>query len=212
VIVICAHPAREQWAYALASAVGGLIVWDEGKGEVETHYRAWSLAGEGDGWSTVIEDDAVVIPGFTHHLGAALAKAESMYEPAKVPVVSCYTGTSRPDARIVKNAVDKAAEIGASWLVSRRVYWGVCLSIQASKVASLLARYDRWRLPSDQRISEWAAMKRLEVLYTQPSMVNHRDATPIIQHRHDGAPRTQPRVAHRFDVPGEFNDVKVAIR
>lgn len=207
-IIVCAHPKRERQALALANQVGGLIVWDEKDDEIDTHLRAWQLARDARTWATVIEDDAVAVTGFTRHLADALATAEQMYPNPGSAIVSLYVGTSRPDRRTVSRAVAKAEETGASWLVSARLRWGVGVSVHASQIPSLLTGYRARKVPSDQRVSDWAERRGIKVLHTYPSLLDHSDGQPLITTRHDGQPRTEQRVAHRFGVPA-WNTIQV---
>src|SRR5690606_42138771 len=99
---------------------------------------------------------------------------------ASLRVVSCYVGRRTPYSLAVLEAVDTATRKGASWLRSRRLYWGPAVAMPTSWVPRMLKAVKRSSRPYDQRLSDWAFSTDTPVYYSNPSLVDHRDAPSTI--------------------------------
>lgn len=193
---IVAHEKRRAHAEALADKVGGFVSRDDGTlGCNGNHLEVYrNLAGVHEPWVVVLEDDAIPVEDFNNQLDQAL-------NVAPCPIVSLYLGTSRPieyQHRIAR-ALDRAARENANWLVGKRLLHAVGVAMPTESIPSLLAFLEEapHRVAIDEAITHWVAFKKLQVCYTLPSLVDHRDDATLFIHP-DGQPRTRPRKAHRF--------------
>lgn len=196
-VSIMAHPKRKAAAEALYSQLQQypfsdvVIVWDEVNEEWHTGKRA--LQGGialGSHWHVVIQDDALLTPNFYENIRGAI---EAL--PVK-SLFSLYTGTARPLARRVSDAVAKAKD--GDWLQSHQLYWGVGIVIPSDHIAPMLEFVEPIELQYDNKIGEFYCRNNLPVYYCIPSLVNHDDdlGTLIAGHGTDVSP--EPRVAHRL--------------
>lgn len=169
-------------------------VWDTMNDRWDTGRRALLAAAEqGESWSLVVQDDAILCKDFLEGVNAALNACPR--GPA-----SFYTGKTRPYAAQVERAVHNAKELGRSFVAMRGPLWGVAIAIPTEQVEDVV----RWgdRNPQiqnyDIRISEYYANNTdLLCHYTIPSLVDHRIGPlnpSLVPGRRAGA----ARVAHSF--------------
>lgn len=195
-IVIVAHEARAPEANELARTLDAIVCMDDGTLGTYGNHRAALLAGAATGAShvCVLEDDAVPVDRFTEHVQRA---AEAMPNE----LVGLYVGQSRPRAELIDRAVRRADEVGASWLHSINLLWGVGYLAPTSAIPSLVAASDIRTASryADTRIGQaWRSSQGRPIYYTWPSLVDHADG-PSITNEHE--PRGPGRVAHRVGVP-----------
>ena len=196
---IMAVPARKPQAEKLANTlkeypfVNVSIVYDEIS--AGTHESEWDngknslLAGVGRAdWHLVIQDDAILSPGFYDNLQGAIQNV-----PQK-SLISLYTGTSRPLGKRVKCAVDKVVD--ETWLSYWLLMWGVGIVIPSSHIEPMLEFVDDRTEPYDTRIGIFYQRNRLPVYYTMPSLVDHDDNLGTVIPGHGTVPGA--RVAHRL--------------
>lgn len=169
---VVAHPKRLQAAYQLAKATGGQVVLDHGRGSNANHDAAWERAG-GD-WHVVLEDDAILVPGFTAQVTAALAAV-----PAE-GAVSFYVGTGRPKPTEAPRAIEAARRSNAHWVKAQASYWGVALALPTYLVPDMLGYVQHSTLPYDVRFGLWLRSRKLPCWYTVPSLVDHSDNPSLI--------------------------------
>lgn len=190
-LAVVGHPARLERAVSLAADVGAELFLDTaGLGEWGNHARAWDwLAGSGASWGVVLQDDAVPVPGFGEHLAELLGAV-----PFRT-AVGLYVGTSYPwlqQAR-VPGALQRADRVGAAWLASPGLHWGVGVALPVEYIRGVLER--PCGRPYDERVGEYFWREhRLPTLYPSWSLVDHEDGPTLVDH---GAARTRPRRAHR---------------
>lgn len=191
-----AHPARKPQAEFLFAQIrrypfaGVQIVYDEDRVEWHTGKRALE-AGIGNGdWHVVIQDDAVLTPDFYENVENAIKAL-----PVKT-LISLYTGTARPLARRVKEAVEKASD--GEWLKGNQLFWGVGIAIATDQIEPMLEFVEDVDLQYDNKIGEFYCRNNLPVYYTMPSLVNHNDALPSLLTGHGKAINDEPRVAHKL--------------
>ena len=191
---VMAHPDRAKHAKALERKLTKMpftdvyTIYDDSNSEWDTGSRAlkWGL-GKAD-YHLVIQDDAVLTPGFYDNLEAAITAA-----PHK-SLISLYTGRVRPLPSRVQAAVDKAAYV--SWLRYHLLLWGVAIVIPTDHIEPMLDYVaDRNDLLYDTRIGIFYQGNMIPVLYTVPSLVDHNDKIGSLL-AHGGT--DEPRVAHKL--------------
>lgn len=201
---IMAHPKRKEAAEALADRLKQYpfknvnisfagaddssheAEWDNGRRALEHGI------GQGE-WHVVIQDDAILCPNFYDNLVGAINAV-----PTK-SLISLYTGTSRPMAKRIKVAVDKAQY--ANWLQFWMLLWGVGIVIPSDHIAPMLEFVDEPKYAQsqyDNRIGYFYNRNRLPVYYTMPSLVDHDDEVPSLLGGHGKDINKHPRVAHRL--------------
>ena len=138
-IALVAHTKRAKAAHKLRETVhAAYTTIDNGElGCRGNHLKAWNWLREHNhnGYSTVIEDDAVPVADFNKHLDEVLALAPT-------PIVSLYLGKLRPPQyqAWIKYATERAdlAEPPASWIISPDLFHAVGVCIRHDLVADML--------------------------------------------------------------------------
>lgn len=203
---IVGHTTRSKHAEALARAVGGFVAVDNGTlGCDRNHLSVLERLEHAPAtWAVVLEDDAVLTPGFTNQLRRSLPFAPS-------GIVSLYLGRQRPPQYqpAISRAVAVADTEDASWIVATRLFHAVGYAIKAPLVPSLLDFAST--LPIDEHISAWAQLNGHVVSYTWPSLVDHADLPTVVAHR-DGEPRPPGRVAWRTGTRDTWTTAAVSLR
>lgn len=151
------------------------------------HRKVWSwLAGKHSTWSVVLEDDAVPVEGFRNQLEQALT-----HTPA--PIVSLYLGRGLPVHYQPKIdlARHNANAVNACYLTSPVLLHAVGVAVRTALLSSVL--FDNGQ-PIDDAWTAWIASQSLQVAYTWPSLVDHRDEETLVEHP-DGVERIQHRKA-----------------
>ncbi|WP_159795675.1 hypothetical protein [Puerhibacterium puerhi] len=197
-VVVMAHPRREAQAKELAWTVGAdRIVWDEGRGENDTGDRAWGAIDRRADWGLVLQDDAIAPMDLRYRFADGIATAPRT-------CIGLYVGTSYPMPHShIDSAVRAAETIGASWLETVSLLWGVGVAMPTEHVDPMLAFVEHSALPYDRRLGRYFRDAGLPIRYTFPSLVDHRDG-PTLLNPADG-PRVLPRKAHAYGVP-EWNE------
>lgn len=195
-IAIMAHPSRQKQVEALFAIlrhydfVSWHIVYDTDNDEWHTGKMAlYSGVGRGD-WHVVIQDDAILTPNFYENIENAITAL------GQKTLISLYTGTARPMAKRVKDAVEKAKD--GEWLTFRQLLWGVGIVIPTSQIMPVLEFVEDIDLQYDNKIGEFYCRNSLPVYYTVPSLVDHNDELGSLLPGHGKAVNDDPRVAHRL--------------
>lgn len=166
-IAVVTHPRRYDDALDLAEKLNATISMDDiSMGAARNHERAWTwLKDSPEPWSLVLEDDAVVCSDFLEQVKLSLAHAPS-------PIVSFYLGRGRPP-----HWQDRIARVIAReehWIISTEMLHGVAVAIRTELIPDLLT----WitdQEPVDEAMSDFAQQNHLEIAYSHPSLVDHRD-------------------------------------
>lgn len=206
-IAIMSHPSRSASAEKLLREVSAMsfiepsIVYDERNNEWDTGSRSLRYGvGKAD-WHVVIQDDAILTPGFYDNV---LAATENV--PTK-SIISLYVGTARPFGDRVKQAVDKAKY--ATWLSHMLLLWGVGIVIPSDHIEPMLDFVADRDEPYDTRIGIFYQRNMIPVYYTMPSLVDHDDDLGSLLDHGNGEAR---RVAHRLATgPIRFNKQVIQI-
>lgn len=152
-----------------------------------------------NGWSVILEDDAVPMHDFSADLEHALRLTES-YLPPSVKILSLYLGTGYP-AHWQKR-IGPALEVDACFIDCPELLHAVGYAVAPDikdELASWLSGSTRMRSSApDYLMSMWLAARQYRVAYTNPSLVDHRDVRTVIRARSNTfAPgRNRPRQAH----------------
>jgi len=184
---VMAHPDRELQVNDLHRRLDRIVptFWDtegppSGNGDRvwRTARGGWQLADPDATHHVLIQDDALPCEDFLAGLERALA-----YVPPDA-VVSPYLGTGR-NVPIRWEAMARAAETaGASWVVSQKLMWGVCLVLPTHLVPEMVEYADRRSgVPDDMRVAGWAEKTGRDVWYTWPSLVDHLRVPSLTKHR-----------------------------
>lgn len=175
---IMAHHDRARLALALGSALDAPIAWDEKGDRWDTGKRAWQLAGDAE-WHVVIQDDAVLPRDFKGGVERALARVR----PGSPLVL--YAGNTRKWHRLFETVPRET-----SYVVLRRIVWGVGIAMPTKLIPRVLDFGDRSRRDVrghyDLRLSLFFEAKRIPVWYSWPSLVNHRNGPSLVPGRGGG--------------------------
>lgn len=187
---IMAHPAREGQVAELCAALDRdvPIWWDpEGKanGNGDRVWRqareAWMMFDSEADWHLLLQDDAVPCGDLLAGLEGALA-----HVPAP-RVVSAYLGNGRLVPSRWPRLAERADAVGASWVRTQQLMWGVAIALPTACIPDMVAWADRKAgMPDDMRVAAWAKRENIEVAYTWPSLVDHRAVPSLTKHHaHD---------------------------
>jgi hypothetical protein len=164
------------------------VTWDTDDNRWHTGKAAMAAgAARGQAWTCVIQDDALPCRDYTAGMELALD-----HVPPEV-IVQPYVGTRRPMQGYVTEAVEKAVEQNATWIVMRALMWGVAIIVPTYTVAPMLVWCERRAWPNyDKRVGQFYYAKLAWPVYcTHPSLVEHREVPSLVGHG-DG------RIAHHF--------------
>lgn len=181
-LAIVAHTTRAAQARQLMQYVGAAYLsMDDGTlGCNGNHIHTWRWMAQHNTqpWSVVLEDDALPCEGFPQQLTAAL-------DTAPTSIVGLYLGTGHPryaQPRI-KQGIDQAAQHNAAWLTYSTVLNAVGLAIKTTHIADMVETVGQTKWPIDKAISDWAHTRHIDVAYTHPSLVDHRDQHTTVSGR-----------------------------
>lgn len=198
-IHVVGHYKRATQAHNLSDELYADYTWiDDGTlGEWKNHYRAWTKGVYSEATHVcVLQDDAVPV----EHFSGALIHA---IEQRPDDMLGLYVGNGRPHAQEVLEATQKADQVGASWLATDALCWGVGTVVPTSLISEMLLSVKKVKAPYDQRLSAWLHYSGRNAYYTWPSLVDHEDGPSLAWKGNQGV-----RKAHRVGVP-DWNDVVV---
>jgi len=181
-IGIVAHTARLTQAEALANLVDTdyMSVDDGTLGCEGNHRKVWSkLAGSGDPFVCVLEDDAQPVDDFR-------AQLEQVLAAARTPIVGLYLGhpqhwTNHTTLkRRLLQAGARADKQDACFITTNELIHGVGIAIRTNLIPSML-NYQSDR-PFDYRIRNWARHNNHTISLAWPSLLDHADGPSLITH------------------------------
>lgn len=196
-IGVVAHESREDMAHELSALVDAKVCnMDDGAlGCLGNHHAVQHALLKQPGWSVVLEDDAYPCNAFYEDLTWVLGHADS-------PVVSLYLGTGYPANW--QPRIQRALLHDTSWIECDRLLHAVGYAIgpeikhQVAKWLGKCLRVGQPLAPEDA-ISTWMRHQRTPVLYTNPSLVQHRDGPTTISARERGNFRGSHRPRHAWN-------------
>lgn len=133
-------------------------------------------------WKVIIQDDAIIGDNFFENIENALNNIPSF------GVVSFYTGTVRPYAYQVEEALKQAKKLNCSWLKCNRLMWGVAVAFPTEIIDDIILNCNS-DLPYDQRIGKALREIRTPIFYTNPSLVDHNYKLGSVLNHDDSQPR-----------------------
>lgn len=200
-IHIVAHERRRSMAESLAQKSGAeSIWWDDGfHGEWRNHRRAWTSLAQSDAThGVVLQDDAVPIPNFREELAKAISRRPE-------DMISLYVGRHRPHREEVIRAVEGAERMGAGWIASTALHWGVGVVIPVPQIADVLSAAQGVRFPYDQRMGEaWMRLGHKRISYCWPSLVDHEDSETVAHKYVQEGVRKAHKVGPQYASDGEI--------
>lgn len=184
--IIITHPQRQHTAQTLAAQVNGhLCIDDNNYGPGANHDRALAKAihlHNSEQWHILLEDDAIPCHDWHTQTRAAL-------DAAPTPIVSLYLGRSRP--RRHQHHIPQLLASDPHWILHNELRHHVAVAIRADIAPQLLATVQPLTGDADKRLGQAAQQLGHTIAYTNPSLADHHDTTPLITHI-NGQPRPRP--------------------
>lgn len=187
--VVVGHHARRHQAEQLAWSLRAHLLIDEGHhGANWNHRRAIEWASQQDCRVVILEDDAVLVNGFTDKVTAWLNRFPD-------ELLSFYLGTGRPPQyqSEIAGMLVEADRTNGDYIAMSKLIHGVCYSLPVNKVQQVLSRWNQ-TLAADYAVGDAFGSR---VIYPCYSLVDHAD-TPTVERHPDNEPRTERRRAWRL--------------
>lgn len=188
-VVVVGHHSRRHQASQLAQLLDAHLLMDEGdNGANWNHRRAIGWASEQDCRVVILEDDALLLPGFTASVREWVARFPDN-------LVSFYLGTGRPpqyQQQIAASLIDADKRRG-DYITMDRLIHGVCYSPPVSGLRRIMQNWNRTKA-ADYAVGDALGGK---VVYPCYSLVDHADGETVERHP-DNQPRNERRRAWRL--------------
>lgn len=194
-IGIVAHHQRKEIALDLAEKVFAEVISidEEDRGASWNHLQVLNWMKDGNTeWSVILEDDSLVVPEFRKQLEMALNWAPS-------PFVGLYVGRGRPPHWQTGISAVMAKDV--CWLTCDTMMNAVGYAVKTKLIPAIIHSLEKtWsvkpKMPVDEALSYWGKSYNINFCYTRPSLIDHRDISPVEKHSY-GTP-TEKRVAWIF--------------
>lgn len=190
-VVVVGHHSRRQQACHLANLVDAHLLIDEGdNGANWNHRRAIGWASQQDCRVVIMEDDALLLPGFTDSVSEWVTRFPDN-------LISFYLGTGRPpqyQQQIAASLIDADKRRG-DYITMDRLIHGVCYSPPVSGLSRIMQNWNRTKA-ADYAVGDALGSK---VIYPCYSLVDHADGVTVERHP-DNQPRVERRRAWRLAV------------
>lgn len=167
------HPRRLEFINELSKQLPRVpVVLDNKNNRWDTGARSLLKYERDATHHLVVQDDAIICKDF-------LAGCRRVAQAAGDYPVSLYIGRVRPHQRIVSPAVQHVIDTGGAWLRMNGPWWGVAVIIPTMYIEELC----EWGASRnhivnyDKRMTHFFKFKKIECLYTVPSLVDHRSET-----------------------------------
>ena len=189
--VVVGHHFRHKQASILAESIGALLLIDtKDNGANWNHRRALECALDQSCRVVILEDDAILVDGFTEKAAEWLVRFPDA-------LVSFYLGTGRPPQYQLEIATKLIAadKTRSDYITMPRLIHGVCYSLPQQHIKRVL---DKW---NHTKAADYAVGDAYggPVVYPCYSLVGHADGQPVEPAR-DNQPRTERRRAWRLHV------------
>lgn len=187
--VVVGHHSRFASAALLAGELGAHLLIDDGNhGANWNHRRAIEWAAEQSCRVVVLEDDALLVHGFTGKVADWLNRFPDS-------LISFYLGTGRPPQYQLEIATKLIAadRERADHITMQRLMHAVCYSVPQKLIPKMLKRWDASK-PADYAVGDACGGT---VIYPCNSLVDHADGLPVEKHC-DRQPRRERRRAWRL--------------
>jgi len=188
---VVGHHSRRQQAQALTDLLDGhLFIDEEDHGANWNHRRAIGWASQQECRVVIMEDDALLLPGFTDSVREWVTRFPDN-------LISFYLGTGRPpqyQQQIAASLIDADKRRG-DYITMDRLIHGVCYSPPVSGLSRIIQNWNRTKA-ADYAVGDALGGK---VIYTCYSLVDHADGLTVERHP-DNQPRVERRRAWRLAV------------
>jgi len=194
--VVC-HHSRMEMALKLAESLPvdtELFIDNCDSGANAIHYRALEWATEQSCRVVVLEDDALLVPGFTESVREWVTRFPDN-------LISFYLGTGRPpqyQQQIAASLIDADKRRG-DYITMDRLIHGVCYSPPVNALDRIMQNWNRTKA-ADYAVGDALGGK---VIYPCYSLVDHADGVTVERHP-DNQPRIERRRAWRLAGPTEW--------
>ncbi|MGC8342266.1 hypothetical protein [Pantoea ananatis] len=187
---IVAHHSRLEAVMNLKRALNAHFLLDDKDGGANAnHRRAIEWASQQDCRVVILEDDALLVGGFTEKVAAWLDRFPD-------DLLSFYLGTGRPpqhQLEVATKLID-SDQRQTDYITMSRLIHGVCYSIPQHRITDVLTRWQSAK-PADYAVGDAYGGR---VIYPCYSLVDHADL-PAVEHHPDNEPRTERRRAWRLN-------------
>lgn len=198
---IVAHHSRLEAVMNLKRALNAHFLLDDQDGGANAnHRRAIEWASQQDCRVVILEDDALLVGGFTEKVAAWLNRFPD-------DLLSFYLGTGRPpqyQLEVASKLID-SDQRQTDYITISRLIHGVCYSIPQHRITDVLTRWDSAK-PADYAVGDAYGG---DVIYPCYSLVDHADSDTVEQHP-DNEQRTQRRRAWRLDASTDTKSMQEA--
>lgn len=187
---IVAHHSRLEAVMNLKRVLNAHFLFDDKNGGANpNHRRAIEWASQQDCRVVIMEDDALLVCGFTEKVAAWLDRFPD-------DLLSFYLGTGRPpqyQLEVATKLID-SDQRQTDYITMSRLIHGVCYSIPQHRITDVLTRWDSAK-PADYAVGDAYGGR---VIYPCYSLVDHADL-PAVERHPDNQQRTERRRAWRLD-------------
>src|SRR5690606_36825535 len=183
---IIADKRREEWVEGLVDFFTQgtsipFVSWDSNRDGWDTARTAWGRwVGTSVDWVVVFEDDALPHSEAATLIPQALRMLTHHQAPTPHSPVSVYLGSTLPDTAALKWAV--ANNPNASYFNHCRMNHRVAVAIPRYLVEEVVDKGDRRNIAEyPLRLSKCFEEDRIRCWYTNPNIVEHRDARSLVR-------------------------------
>ena len=183
-VVVIDHHSRRHQANQLAYLLDAHLLIDEGdNGANWNHRRAIEWASLQDCRVVIMEDDALLLPGFTESVREWVTRFPDN-------LISFYLGTGRPPQyqQQIAASLIEADKRRSDYITMDRLIHGVCYSPPVSGLSRIMQNWNRTKA-ADYAVGDALGSK---VIYPCYSLVDHADGVTVERH-----PDNQPRIERR---------------
>lgn len=182
-IVIMAHPERKEWAEELSRKLKAPIVYDRKNNVWDTCRRSWLAVDKNAEYGLVLQDDSIIADNF-------IEKAESLL--IEDYVYSFFAG------RLLSSRINRAITKKENFVITQMIFNEVALCMKTTHIKDMVKFCDDLGAKTDQYIARWAKLRKIEINYPLPSIVDHRDGESIYYRNYKLPAFNRPRKAFMF--------------
>lgn len=186
-----AHPERKVYAEELSNKLQAPIIYDKINNLWDTCRRSWlSQIDSKAEYILVLQDDAIVGDNFKERAEKIIEKHEKNGDF----IFSFYAGNMLGER--IRHAVNNKKD----HILSGAIFNEVALCMKTKHVKDMVAYCDKRETDTDHEIGKWAMGKRIKILYSVPSIVDHRAELESIFRRNYNKPMPEkPRKAYLYE-------------
>lgn len=182
-IVIMAHPERKEWAEELSRKLNAKIVYDRKNNIWDTCRRSWLAIDKKADYGLVLQDDSIIADNF-------IEKAESLLGGDYI--YSFFAG------KLLSTRINRAILKKEDHVIATMIFNEVALCMKTKHIDKMVKYCDDLQVNTDQYISRWAKINKINIKYPLPSIVDHRDSESIFRRNYKMPLSNRPRKAYFF--------------